>query len=178
MALVISVQCRFIGISCGQKNNQIYKDTKRPTKSVDFISSYFSLFSNMVFINLCTSFAAAAVTGHSKVLNFSSRVRAANFGSTISNLLYRQFLSAANTGHCTKKWNSLSTLGSGGGLGVLGEGVLGCGVGGPEQQNWQVLCSTGVTGLVCLPRSILRLWLLTRNLLRKHFWFLFLTRST
>ena len=87
MALVRSVQCCFIGISCGQKINQIYKDTKRPTKSVDFISSYFSLFSNMVFINLCTSFVAAAVTGHSKVLNFSSRVRAANFGLTNSNLL-------------------------------------------------------------------------------------------
>ena len=93
---------------------------KHPTKSIDFNSSYSSLFSNIVFINLCTSFVAIAVTGHNKVMNLSSRVIVAKFGFTSSSRLNRQLLSAANTGHCTRKWCSLSSGGSGGG----GPGVL------------------------------------------------------
>ena len=92
-------------------------------------------FSNIVFINLCTSFVAIAVTGHNKVMNLSSRVIVAKFGFTSSSLLNRQLLSAANTGHCTRKWCSLSRAGSGGGgPGALCEGGLVCG-GSPGQQN-------------------------------------------
>ena len=80
-------------------------------------------------------------------------------------------------GHWIRKLNSVSTAGSG--LGedgaVLDDDVqVGEALG---VQNLQNLCSIGVTGRVCLPNSICKLWLPTRNLLKKQRWFLFRTKS-
>ena len=47
---------------------------------------------------------------------------------------------------CTKKWYPLSSRGGGGSGGLCEGGPVGGG--GPGQQNWQVLCSNGVIGLI------------------------------
>ena len=55
-----------------------------------------------------------AVVGHKSILNFSSSDKFANCGLSSSNFLNKQFRSAVNMVHSTKKWNSES----GGGMGA------------------------------------------------------------
>ena len=151
-----------------------------------FSWSYLSLWVNMFFINLWTSFVENAVVGQSSVLNFSVDDRVKKCGESCPSLVKRQSRSASNMAHWTKKWNSVSIAGSEtsrpGKQAQRVPGQVGhCGGGGggrgPGRQYWQYLLWAGVGGLVCLPSSICSLWLLTRNLLRKQRWFLFLTKS-
>ena len=100
-------------------------------------------------MNLLISFVHTAEVGHKSILNLSFKDNAAKLGFKHSIFLKRQFLSAVNIVHWTKKCSSVSG-GAAGGAGGACVGLPGGGgrVGGPRQQYWQVLWSTGVIGLV------------------------------
>ena len=91
-------------------------------------------------MNLFTNFVPTARVGHNSILNLSFKDKVAKFGFKRSNFLNRQFRSAENIVHSTKKWNSVSG-GAAGGAGGACVGLPGGGgrVGGPRQQYWQVL---------------------------------------
>ena len=67
----------------------------------------------MFLMNLLTSFTVVAVVGHKIVINFCSIDKFANCGLNSSSFLNRQFRSAVNIVHCTRKWNSVSGGGEG-----------------------------------------------------------------
>ena len=91
-------------------------------------------------MNLLTNFVQTAEVGHKSTLNLSFKDKVANSGFKRSNFLNKQFRSAVNIVHWTKKCNSVSggaAEGAGGACVGLpgGGGHVGC----PRQQYLQVL---------------------------------------
>ena len=107
---------------------------------------------NINWINLFANFAAFVLVGHTTVLNLFSKDNCGNEGIMDPNFSKKLFLSFENRGHWTKKWNSSST------------GLGGWGAWDPKLQYWHVLWCIGVTGVLNLPVSIPKKWLLTLNL--------------
>ena len=158
----VSDKCNYYQILL--KFNTLYFLKKKNTKNHHaliscFSWSYLSLWLNMFFINLWISFVVSADVGHSSILNLSVSDRVKKYGESFPILVNRQLRSALNIAHSTKKWYSVSIArpvtcwGDEQAQGVPGqEGHVG---GGPRRQYWQNLSWAGVTGLVCLPSSMI-----------------------
>ena len=64
-------------------------------------------------MNLLINFTVLAVVGQSSTLNFSSKDKVSNPGLIEFIFPNKQFLSAENRGHWTRKWISVSGGGAG-----------------------------------------------------------------